>query len=93
MIKEKDKLGTLDTWINPEVISNIISITKIEKSGYCITYDTKEEWVVYTPEGKNIIIKRDSGECEGMKYVELINTEPGIAAIKTVRNIFEGYTK
>ena len=52
MIKEKDKLGTLDTWINPEVISNIISITKIEKSGYCITYDTKEEWVVYNQEGE-----------------------------------------
>ena len=37
------------TWINPEGISNIISIPILDKSGYHVTYDTKEEWVVYTP--------------------------------------------
>ena len=33
VIKEKKKMGTLDTWINPEVISNIISKKRLEKSG------------------------------------------------------------
>ena len=49
--QEEIKLETMDTWINLEVISNILSIPRLEKYYYCITYDTKEEWVIYTPEG------------------------------------------
>ena len=37
---------TINTWINPEGMANILSITRLEKYGYCVTYDTKEEWVV-----------------------------------------------
>ena len=41
VIKKKGKLGTMDTWINPEGISNILSIATLEKYGYRVTYDTK----------------------------------------------------
>ena len=35
------ELGTLYTWINPEGISNILSIPILEKSGYRVNYETK----------------------------------------------------
>ena len=31
----------MDTCVNPEVISNILSVPRLDKSGYCVTYDTK----------------------------------------------------
>ena len=74
VIKKKGKLGNLDNWINPEVIDNILYIKIIEKYSYCVTYDTKEELIMYTPEGKMINLKRDYGGCEGIPYMELRNT-------------------
>ena len=40
--KKKGKMGTMDTCIKPEGIANIISIIRLEKDGYCITYNTRE---------------------------------------------------
>ena len=39
----KNETGTMDTWINIEGIDNILSIPRIEKSGYQVNHDTKEE--------------------------------------------------
>ena len=47
-IQKKNKLGVLDTWINSDGILNILLIPNIEKYGYCITYDTQQEWTVHT---------------------------------------------
>ena len=41
VLSKKGKLVTLDAWINPEVISNILSIPILGKSCYHVTYDTK----------------------------------------------------
>ena len=48
----KGKQETFDTCINPEVIANILYIPKLEKVGYRVIHETKDEWVVYIPEGK-----------------------------------------
>ena len=40
-----------------------------------------------------IKFKRDSGECKGIPYVELINTESGLMNVHKVRKYFEGYNK
>ena len=56
----------MDTWINPEGKYNIHFIPKLQKACYRVTYDTKEEWVVNTPEWKMINFKHDYGECKGM---------------------------
>ena len=39
----------MDTLINPLGISNILSILRLEKDGYRIAYDTKEDCLVKTP--------------------------------------------
>ena len=49
VIKEKGKLGTLDTWTNPEGVYNIIYLPILEKFGYQITSYAKEQWVIYNP--------------------------------------------
>ena len=54
VIKNKWKWGTFDTCINPEEIANILSISKVESTGYHINYETKEECVVYNTEGESI---------------------------------------
>ena len=64
----------MDTWINPQIIINILSNLKLYKAGYNITYDTKGDWVVYTPEGKSINFKHESGYCEGMTCMNLSET-------------------
>ena len=68
-------MGYLDTWINPEGITNIISTPNIYNDVYCITYYTKEERIVYTPEGKMINFKRNNRYFEGIRYIDLSNTE------------------
>ena len=62
VIKKKGKLVTLYNCINPDGISKIFSIPRIYKSVYRNTYGTKEEWVIYTPEGGNSDFKRNSVE-------------------------------
>ena len=42
VIKKKGKMGTLDIWINPDGITNIFYIPRLEIYGYCVTYETKE---------------------------------------------------
>ena len=51
VINKKGKLVNLVTWINTEGIANIIFILTLNDDGYHSTYDTKEEWSNYTPEG------------------------------------------
>ena len=81
--RKKEKLETLDTWIKPEGIYKILSTPNIEKAGYCVTYNSKEEWIMYTPELKIINFKHDSGDCEGIPYMDLRNTESGVTTIQT----------
>ena len=61
VINKKVKIGDLDTCINTYVISNILSTTKPYKSVCCITYDTRVDWVLCTPEGNIIKLNCDSG--------------------------------
>ena len=82
----------MDTWINLEVISNILSITRIDKYYYCITYDNKEEWVIYNPEGGNINFKCNFGSFKGIPCVELSNKYSMVMAIQSLMVNFEGYT-
>ena len=79
------KLVNMYTWINLEGIANIIFISRPEKYGYHVTYDTKYEWVVYTPEGGEINFKRKSGECKGIPHMELIKTYSRVMAIQILR--------
>ena len=87
VINNKDKLGTLETWINPEVTSNIFSTPKLKKDGYKIIHDTKGEYLVYTPEGKVINFKRDYAHCKGITYLRKTGSE--VIILQTLRKKFE----
>ena len=91
--QENSKLGILDTWINLDVITSILSTPKLDKVGYHIVYDTQGGWAVQNPEGNTIEFESDSGECEGMPYVNLSDPEATVMMVKTARKQFEIYTK
>ena len=65
----------------------------LEETGYIVSTQTKEDWVVTTPKGKNNIFKRDTGVCKGMSYINLSNHKEGISMIETVRKKYAGATK
>ena len=65
----------------------------LEKAGYIVASHTKKDWVVFTPKGKKIVFKRDTGVCKGMPYIDLRTNKAGLAMINTVRKNFESYAK
>ena len=65
----------------------------LEKAGYIVASHTKKDWVVFTPKGKKIVFKRDTGVCKGMPYIDLRTYKAGLAMINTVRKNFESYAK
>ena len=74
-------------------MANLLSILCLEADGYNISYNTKKEWAVTTPEGTRIKFKRDTGLCKGMPYIDMINFKEGAIVIKTVRKNLENCTK
>ena len=63
---EKGFYGLWNFWLNEQGIANLLSIPQLEKDGYTIDYNTKQDWVVTTPEGKCILFLKETGMCEGM---------------------------
>ena len=62
--KTKGYWGKFHIWVNEQGIANMLSILCLEADGYNISYDTKKEWVVTTPEGTRIKSKQDTGLCK-----------------------------
>ena len=54
---------------------------------------TKNDWVAFTPKGKEIVFKSDTGVCKGMPYIYLRTNKAGLAMVKTVRKNFESHAK
>ena len=52
--KVKGTYGDFQLWINKKGIANIISIPMLEESGYIVSTHTHADWVVTTPDGKDI---------------------------------------
>lgn len=85
--------GQFDLWLNRNGIANLLSIPQLEEDGYVINYSTHGEWVVTTPQGKEIVFKRDTGLCNRMPYIDMREHQGAFAMVQTVRDKFEGYTK
>ena len=69
--KMKGTYGDFQVWLNRKGIENLISVSMMGESGYIVSTHTHAYWVVTTPEGKDIIFKRDKGVCTGMPYIDL----------------------
>ena len=75
----------MNACINREGIANILCIPILYKYGYYVTCDTKEELILYTPEGKSINFLRNYGYCEVITYVHLSTTEYGVMIVNTIK--------
>ena len=60
-ITRRGYFGEMREWLNENGIVNLISIPKLEEDGYTVITNTKGQWKVFTPEGKIILFKRDTG--------------------------------
>ena len=61
----------------------------LEASGYIVPTHTHTDWVMNTPDVKDITFKRDKGVCTGMTYIDLRDQKEGLLIIETVRKIWE----
>ena len=78
--------GSLHVWLNEDGIANLISIPMLEADGCEVSMNTKEDWIVRTPAGEEIVFKRDSGVCKGMPYIDLHEHMHGFTLIETIED-------
>ena len=78
----KGTYGDFQLWINKKGIANIISIPMLEASGYIVSTHTHTDWVVTTPEVKDITFKCYKGVCTGMSYIGLREQKEGLVMIE-----------
>ena len=71
MHKQVGDFGPFEMWINTDGIANLLSLPQLERDGFTIDYNTKKDWVLTTPEGQEIVFKRDTGVAEGMPYIDI----------------------
>jgi hypothetical protein len=87
-------------WVNDTGIANLLSVPKLEKSGWKIQYETGGEWQALSPNGQLLTFKKDKGLCNGMPYLDMSNPNEhiskvpeGFTFVETVRKNMEGFTK
>ena len=61
----------------------------LEAIGYIVLTHTHADWVVTTPEGKDMIFKRDKRVCTGMPYIDLREQKEDLVMIELVQKIWE----
>ena len=57
----KGYYGLWEFWLNKKGIENLLSIPQLEKDGYVVDYNTKRDWVVTTPSGKEFSLRETLG--------------------------------
>ena len=86
-----------DICLVPNGIENLISLPRLEKYGFRVTYETLKSWVVHCPYGTPILLNCDTGLHDRFTYVdvEYLNTTKceSVNMLQTVRGYFEGFTK
>ena len=67
-------------------------VTKVPYVGGNATLIAHADWVLTTPEGKDITFKRDKGVCIGLPYIDLSEQKEGLVMIETVQKNMGGHT-
>ena len=85
-------------WLVESGIENLLIVPQIEAYGFTIDYNNKLDWVVTTPEGEEIVFKKDTGKCKGFTFIEMDTHEAlallkSVSKVNTVRVNYEGFTK
>ena len=81
---QKGYYGVLKMWLNKNGITNLLSIPQLKQDGFVIDYNTNRNWTVTTPQGKDILFKKDTGLCEVMPYIDMREHQEGVAMQETV---------
>ncbi len=55
------------------------------KDGFVVDYNTKQNWVVTTPQGKKIIFQKDTGMCKGMSFIDMREHHDTFVMVQTVQ--------
>ena len=76
--------GEFEAWLNEQEITNILSVPVLGSACYIVSSHTKNDWVVFTPKGKIIVVKRDTIVCKVMSYIYLCSNKAGLAMIEMV---------
>ena len=77
-------------------IANLLSLPQLERDGFTIKYQTNSDWIITSPQGKEIVLKKDTGRCDRFPYLDVRGYSQGqddVAMVQTVRENYEGYTK
>ena len=56
-------------------IANLLSVPQLEADGFTIDYNTNRDWVVTTPEGEEIVFKKDTGKCKVFTFIVMDSQE------------------
>ncbi len=80
-------------WLNHERIANLLSIPQLEKDGYKTECNTKHDWVVTTPQGKEIGFNRDTKFCNSMAYINIHKDKEGHLMLQTFKKNIKGFIK
>ena len=53
-------------------IANLRSVTKVERDGFVLTYDTLTTWNIHCPDGKVFALDRElGGVCDRFCYIDM----------------------
>ena len=80
-------------WMNKIWIVNLLPITILEEDGYCVTYDMRGEWVVYTPYCAFTVFNIDTGLCNRMPCINMQESQAAVEMGKTLQNNLESYSR
>jgi hypothetical protein len=82
-----------DLWLVRNEIANLLSLPQLKADGFTVSYHTSGNWIVTTPQGKEITFyRKENGVCHRFPYIDMHSTN-AVAMVQTVCQRYEGYTK
>ncbi len=73
-----------DLWLVHNGIANLLSLPQPEADSFRVSYHTRGNWIVTTPQGKEITFhQEENGVCRGLPYIVMQSTD-AVAMIQTV---------
>jgi hypothetical protein len=80
-------------WLVRNGIANLLSLPQLEDDGFTLSYHTGGNWIITTPQGKNITFHHEPDSvCRGFPYLDM-RSELAVAMVQTIRKCYEGFTQ
>ena len=70
-----------------------LPIPILESAGYIVATHTKKDWLVFSLQDNNIVLKENTVVCKGMTYMNRHKNKVGMAMTRTVHKNFESFVK